>query len=132
MTTKYKSIPRVVSSDELVDAVQLLLQHLDLLQLVVVSRRVAVNTHQCCQLLHQHFHGFVPACCCRTRNPQSRQDRGVYAMAVAQDDIYTQRFARVDDMATLIHRKREDHITGHHPFPHDAREELCDELGVEN
>ena len=99
-------LPRVVSPHELVDTLEVLLGSVDVLQLVVVDRGVTDNADVRCQLLHELAHWLVLAGSHRTRYPQTPQGRGVDSVAVALNHCHAQRFTRVYNVSTLIHRKR--------------------------
>ena len=61
--------PRVVSSDEVVDTLEVLLVSLYVLHFVVVDREVAEDADARCQFLHEVVHRFFLVGSRRTRNP---------------------------------------------------------------
>ena len=61
--------PRVVSSDEVVDTLEVLLVSLYVLHFVVVDREVAEDADARCHFPHEVAHRFVLAGSRRTRNP---------------------------------------------------------------
>ena len=94
----------VVSPDELIDAIEVLLRPLDIFQLVVY-RGIDGDADTHCYFLHQLTHCFA-------------QSRGVDGVAVSPDDVHTQRFTRVYNVAPLIHRKRDEDFLWLHEVPH--------------
>ena len=82
--------------------------------------RQNADTH--CYFSHQLTHCFF-------RNSKTPQGRGVDAVAVAPDDVQNQRFTRVNNVATLIHRKNVD-VLWLHEVPHYVWEVLSHELRI--
>ena len=103
--TKFKNkLPRVVSPDELVYTMEVLLQLLEFLQHVVVDGGVAADTDTRCQLLHQLAHRFFLQTHRSNPNAQTRQDRRVDAVPVVLDDLQAQCLTRDHNISNLIHR----------------------------
>ena len=128
----YKSnLPRVVSPDELVDEMEVLLQLLEILQLVIVDRGVTEDADTRSQFFHNVAYRFVLAPRRRTRNPKTPQGRGVDPVAVAPDDIHTQHITCVYNIAPLIHGERKEDVSRLHKLPLDVRKVVSRELRIE-
>ena len=84
------------------------------------------------KLLHERVHRFVLASRRRPCNAQTPQDRGVAAVAVALDDLHAQRRTRVQNVSSLIRRKREEDVLRLHGFAHKAGKELLRQLRLRN
>ena len=50
--------------------------------------------------------------------PETPQERGVDAVAVALDDLHAKGLTRVHDVSTLINRKRDEAVLRFHELPH--------------